>query len=121
MPTDGELQDEKRALHYLKQALADFSETNNSEHFLYLLRQLTKTKGGMSSLSNKVGINRQNLYRTFATTGNPKFRSLATILKGLGYRLTVEPIEEESPNSQQHAPSSVNHHYHTEKVTEEVS
>ena len=43
----------------------------------------------MTALSKRIGINRQNLYRTFASTGNPKFRSLGAILKGLGYKLAI--------------------------------
>jgi DNA-binding phage protein len=59
------------------------------------LRKITKAQGGMTALSRRTGINRQNLYRTFASTGNPKFKSLGTILKGLGYNLTIEPIEKD--------------------------
>lgn len=88
------LKDPKKATIFLKDALEKLSEEDDAETFLITLRSLTKVQGGMSSLSKKVGINRQNLYRTFASTGNPKFRSLNTILKGLGYRLSIEPIPE---------------------------
>lgn len=90
------LKDPKKATNHLKTALEKLSEENDAETFLITLRSLTKVQGGMSSLSKRVGINRQNLYRTFASTGNPKFRSLNTILKGLGYRLSIEPIPENS-------------------------
>jgi probable addiction module antidote protein len=86
------LKDPKTANSHLNDALRKLANDNNSEEFLLLLRQLTKIQGGMSFLSKKVGINRQNLYRTFASTGNPKFKSLASILKGLGYRISIEPI-----------------------------
>ncbi len=78
----------------LNDALKKLDHDNNGEDFLMLLRQLTQKQGGMSSLSKKIGINRQNLYRTFASTGNPKFKSLASILKGLGYRMSIEPISD---------------------------
>ena len=87
-------------LKILKEALQKLAEDGNSETFLGLLRKITKHQGGMSMLSKKIGINRQNLYRTFSSTGNPKFRSLATILKGLGYRISIEPISEEEASSQ---------------------
>ena len=98
------LKDPRTANSYLNDALQRLANDNNSEDFLLLLRQLTKIQGGMSSLSKKVGINRQNLYRTFASTGNPKFKSLATILKGLGYRISIEPI----PSG--HSSVSAGHH-----------
>lgn len=94
--TPGALTDPGVANLHLNDALEKLANDNNSEEFLLLLRQLTKVQGGMSSLSKKVGINRQNLYRTFASTGNPKFKSLATILKGLGYRISIEPIHSSS-------------------------
>lgn len=87
-----ELKDPSVANEQLKTALDKFTHENDAESFLLTLRKLAKAQGGMSSLSKKVGINRQNLYRTFASTGNPKFRSLNSILKGLGYRLSIEPI-----------------------------
>lgn len=97
--TSSLLRDPNMANTHLNDALEKLANDNNSEEFLLLLRQLTKIQGGMSSLSKKVGINRQNLYRTFASTGNPKFKSLATILKGLGYRISIEPIDSSSKNS----------------------
>ncbi len=78
---------------YLQKALESFTKTGEAKTFLAALRKLTKAQGGMTALSRRTGINRQNLYRTFASTGNPKFKSLGTILKGLGYNLTVEPIK----------------------------
>lgn len=77
---------------FLKKALERLYENEDPTTFLLALRKITKAQGGMTALSRKVKINRQNLYRTFANDGNPKFRSLGAILKGLGYRLTIEPI-----------------------------
>jgi hypothetical protein len=46
-------------------------------------------------LSRRSGLNRQNLYRSFAETGNPKFKSLGVILKALGYNITIESVKSE--------------------------
>ena len=81
------------AYSLLQDAMEHFANNNDPESFLQYLRVLARAQGGMSSLSKKVGINRQNLYRTFASSGNPKFKSLNTILKGLGYRLSIEPFD----------------------------
>lgn len=90
------LKDRKIASSSLNKALQTFDREDNPDELLSLLRQLTKINGGMSSLSKKIGVNRQNLYRTlFAHTGNPKFKSLASILKGLGYRIAIEPLEDQ--------------------------
>ena len=78
---------------YLIKALESFTTTGDPRTFLTALRKLTKAQGGMTALSRRTGINRQNLYRTFASTGNPKFKSLGMILEGLGYNLTIQPIK----------------------------
>lgn len=82
----------------LSDAINKLAETGEAQQFLAVLQQLTKAQGGMTSLSRRTGINRQNLYRTFASTGNPKFRSLGTILKGLGFKLAIAPVNEAEEN-----------------------
>jgi probable addiction module antidote protein len=87
-----ELKKPEIAVVRLKKAIDELVQDIESETLFLELRRLTKAQGGMSRLSKKVGINRQNLYRTFASDGNPKLRSLSTILKGLGYKLSIEPV-----------------------------
>lgn len=89
------LKNHEVAYSFLEKALKKFAEEGDAKAFLAALRLLTKAQGGMTSLSRRTNINRQNLYRTFASTGNPKFKSLGTILKGLGYQLTIEPIPQD--------------------------
>lgn len=87
------LKDSDYATAVLSEAIQKLAESGDAQTFLLTLRKLTKAQGGMTALSKRIGINRQNLYRTFASTGNPKFRSLGAILKGLGYRLAIEPVD----------------------------
>jgi probable addiction module antidote protein len=89
------LKDVDYATSILSDAIQKLAESGDAQTFLLTLRKLTKAKGGMTALSKRIGINRQNLYRTFASTGNPKFRSLGAILKGLGYKLSISPISAE--------------------------
>ena len=89
------LNDPQVATAYLKKSLDIFTRTGDAEIFLKALSHLTKCQGGMTALSRRCGINRQNLYRTFAETGNPKLKSLSTILKALGYNITLEPYKNE--------------------------
>ncbi len=89
------LKDNDYASTVLSEAIQKLAESGDAQTFLLTLRKLTKAQGGMTALSKRIGINRQNLYRTFASTGNPKFRSLGAILKGLGYKLAIAPINAE--------------------------
>jgi len=89
------------ATAYLQKALEKFTSDGDAKVFLGALRKLTKAQGGMTALSRRTGINRQNLYRTFAATGNPKFKSLGTILKGLGFNLAIEPLKRDEQIKQE--------------------
>src|SRR5262245_4895382 len=95
------LKDSDFATSVLSEAFQKLAESGDAQTFLLTLRKLTKAQGGMTALSKRIGINRQNLYRTFASTGNPKFRSLGAILKGLGYKLAIAPISAEEAAANQ--------------------
>jgi probable addiction module antidote protein len=54
----------------------------------------------MTSLAEKTGLNRQNLYRVLSSEGNPELRTISLILHNLGYRLSVQPIQATSGHSE---------------------
>lgn len=97
------LKDSDYATGVLSEAIQKLAESGDAQTFLLTLRKLTKAQGGMTALSKRIGINRQNLYRTFASTGNPKFRSLGAILKGLGYKLAIAPVSAEEATAVENA------------------
>ncbi len=102
------LKDADYATGVLSEAIQKLAESGDAQTFLLTLRKLTKAQGGMTALSKRIGINRQNLYRTFASTGNPKFRSLGAILKGLGYKLAIAPASAEEVASSNKASANQN-------------
>jgi probable addiction module antidote protein len=44
---------------------------------------------GMSALAAKTGIKRQQLYRALSEDGNPTLETLTTVIRALGFRLSV--------------------------------
>jgi DNA-binding phage protein len=44
-------------------------------------------------LARKTHLNRQNLYNVLLKKGNPTLDTFGLILKGLGYRLAIQPEE----------------------------
>jgi len=76
------------AAAYLNAALEDGSQ----EIFLMALRDIAEAKG-MTRLSKKVHLNRENMYRMLSGKGNPELYSLASILEGVGLRLSVQVRE----------------------------
>lgn len=81
-----DLQDPSEAGEYLNAALED----EDPEIFLLALRDVAEAHGGMTRLSERTHLNRENLYRILSKKGNPELRSLGALLQALGFRLAVE-------------------------------
>jgi probable addiction module antidote protein len=83
----------KEADLYLRIAMEEYHEDGDVEALLVALRNIAEAKGGMSQLAKKTHLNRQNLYHVLSKKGNPTLDTLELILKGLGYRLAIQPDE----------------------------
>ncbi len=90
------LKNPKEANLYLNIAMEEYHEDGDSEALLVALRNIAEAKGGMSKLAQKTHLNRQSLYHVLSKKGNPTLDKFDLILKGLGYRLTVEPDKKRS-------------------------
>jgi probable addiction module antidote protein len=80
------LRDPKEAAAYLDAALED----GDRAVFLLAIRNVIQAFGGMTQISRRTGLNRENLYRVLSEQGNPELNSLEKLLKALGLRLAVE-------------------------------
>jgi probable addiction module antidote protein len=76
----------KFALAYLNICLDD----PDPGLFLVALRDVARAYGGMTKLSQKAGLNREALYQTLSTRGNPTLAKLESLLDVLGFRLKIE-------------------------------
>lgn len=85
------LKNPEEAYGYLHAALEEYQEDNNIEALLVALRNVASAQGGMSKLARSTKLNRQNLYKILSENGNPRLDNFGTILKGLGYKLSIEP------------------------------
>ncbi len=86
------MKDLNEATEYLKASLEEYEQDGNIEAFLLAIKTVTDAQGGISELAKRTKLNRQSLYRTLSANGNPKLKTLDTILHSLGFKLTVEPI-----------------------------
>ena len=83
----GELKkDPDFAAEYLNAAIND----DDPRVFLLALGDLTKAKG-MSAVSNKTGLNRENIYRIVSANGNPQIKSVFALMDALDLSLRTEP------------------------------
>jgi probable addiction module antidote protein len=87
------LKDPEEAVSYLNTALEEYEKDKNTEAFLLALRTVTEVRGGITELAKKTNMNRQHLYRTLSEKGNPRLSTLETVLHGLGFRLSILPLE----------------------------
>jgi len=79
------LQDPQEAAAYLNAALEEAPKV-----FLLALRNVVEAWGGVGAVSKKTKLNRENLYRMLSKNGNPALYSLETLLKALGFKLSVK-------------------------------
>lgn len=86
------LKDPEEAQAYLDVVLENYEKDKDIEVFLMALRNVAEAQGGLSKLAERTHLNRQNLYRALSNRGNPKLETVGTILHGLGFKLSVQPL-----------------------------
>lgn len=79
---------------YAVELLNSILEDGDQGELLIALRQMTKAFGGVAKVAEKAQLNGTHLYRTLSAQGNPEIRSLSAILKAMGLRLAVQPIQQ---------------------------
>ena len=68
-------------------------EDGDQAELLTVLRQLALAFGGMRAVAEQARLNPTQLYRTLSSKGNPGLSSLTAILKAMGLRLAVQPLD----------------------------
>ncbi|HBH46612.1 MAG TPA: putative addiction module antidote protein [Candidatus Jacksonbacteria bacterium] len=84
--------DSEYARVFLDVALEEFEKDGDVEAFLLALRDVAEARGGLTKLAKQANLNRQNLYKALSPEGNPRLKTLETVLHKLGFRLSVEPV-----------------------------
>jgi probable addiction module antidote protein len=80
-------EDPEYAQIYLQTALEDIYEEGGIAAFLIALRRVVEARGGISEISRKSGLSRQQLYKTLSENGNPTLTTLTEITRAAGVRL----------------------------------
>lgn len=86
----GSLKNKKEAATYLQVALESFQDDDNLEAFLLALRHVAEAQGGLGKLSEKTHLNRESLYKTLSSKGNPKLQTIGILLRGLGFEFSIK-------------------------------
>ena len=83
------LKDPAEAVAYLNAHLEDDGEDDTEEIFLMALRDVAKAHG-FSEIAGKTQLGRESLYKTLSKRGNPRLSTLASLLKVMGMRLSIQ-------------------------------
>ena len=84
------LKNKKEAAAYLQVALEEYQDDGDFEAFLLALRHVAEAQGGIGKLSKKTHLNRESLYKTLSSKGNPKLQTIGLLLKGLGFEFHIK-------------------------------
>jgi len=84
---------------YAVQLLNSILEDGDQGELLVVLRQLAGAFGGVPAIAAQAQLNPTQLYRTLSAEGNPALSSLSAILKAMGLRLAVLPMNAPSAHA----------------------
>lgn len=80
--------DEDTQAYLLESAL----QSGDPGHLANVLGIIARARG-MTEVANKAGVTREALYKALSMNGDPKLSTLQGVLKALGLRMRLEPID----------------------------
>jgi len=78
---------------YAAELLNDILEDGEPGELLIMLRQMSKAFGGVEEVAKTAQLNGKSLYRTLSAEGNPHVSTLVAVLRTMGMRLAVQPLQ----------------------------
>jgi probable addiction module antidote protein len=81
------LQDKEYAMTYIDVALNDYAENKDTEAFLLALNDVVNANGGIGKLASNAKLSRPSLYKTLSGKTKPRFSTIISVLKNLGFSL----------------------------------
>jgi probable addiction module antidote protein len=77
--------------------LDDILADGDQAELLVVLRQMAKAFGGLQKVAKEADLKPTQIYRTLSQEGKPGVDSLSKILRVMGLRLSVQPIDAPAP------------------------
>ena len=90
--------DRDEAIGHLQVALEDYQTHQDPDIFLFLLETVVEAQGGIAELAKETDTNPQILSDALISTDIPLIDRLGTVLKALGYQLSIKPLETQNLN-----------------------
>jgi len=89
-----QLRDPEDAKIYLSVALEEYEEDGDIEAFLLAVKDVAEARGELSKLTEHTSLAHQSLYKALAEKGNPQLNTIGAILHGIGFKFSIEPLED---------------------------
>ena len=83
------LRETSYAAAYVETAL----EEGGVEEFLYALREVAIAQGGIQKVAADSRLGRESLYKSLSKQGNPRLKTVDSVLRSLGLRIAIATDE----------------------------
>jgi DNA-binding phage protein len=90
------LADRDEAVGHLEAILEDYHLFQNPDVVRDALQIVVEAQGGVSELAKQTDINPEELSKMLDNKDTPLIDALGTVLKALGYQLSIKPLAHES-------------------------
>jgi probable addiction module antidote protein len=68
-------------------------EEGDQAAIMLALRQVARARGGIAEIARRAKLTREATYKMLSSSGNPELRSLTSVLRATGLRISVKPVE----------------------------
>ena len=92
------LADQERAIGYLQAILDDYYIFGNPAVVRDALQTVVEAQGGVSELAKQTNMDSEVLSKVLSNEDMPLIDALGTVLKALGYQLSIKSLERENIN-----------------------
>ena len=92
------LADQDEAIGHLEAILEDYYIFGNPAVVRDALQTVVEAQGGVSKLAQQTDIDPEVLSKVLSNDDTPLIDALGTVLKVLGYQLSIKPLERENAN-----------------------
>lgn len=81
------MKDPAEAAAYLEAVIEEGSQAA----IMLALRQVALARGGIAEIARRAKLTREATYKMLSHSGNPELRSLTSVLRATGLRISVKP------------------------------
>ena len=115
------LADREKAISYLQVSLEEYLVDGDTPFFLKGIRNVVEAQGGTSKIAKQAGITPKALSEFLSSEDTLQLGTLNTILKALGWQLSIEPLNTPSDSSEVASEQLTTANEPLESSTEQVS